>query len=127
MPKRQYDRELEKGWRQVLRRYATSKLTVREFCRREALSEPSFYAWRRTIAERDGETKPKPRSSSSPKRRPNGSPDFLPLVLDANDLQIDPPGIVIELRGQRRLRLPSTIEPARLAMLVHAIEAEPRT
>jgi hypothetical protein len=28
-------------------------LAVREFCRREQLVEPTFYAWRRTIAERD--------------------------------------------------------------------------
>ena len=124
MAKRRYDRELETRWRRVLGRQAVSKLSVREFCRLEKLSEPSFYAWRRTIAERDGDAKPKPRSSSRPKQRASHRPAFLPVILESNELRPDGSGIVIELRGQRRLRLPESIEPARLATIVHALEAE---
>jgi hypothetical protein len=43
----------EQFWRQVVRQWRNSGLTVREFCARRDLSEPSFYAWKRTIAERD--------------------------------------------------------------------------
>ena len=129
MAKGRYDRELEARWRRVLGKQAASKLSVREFCRREELSESSFYAWRRTIAQRDGHAKSKPLSPLKPKRhQPTNSdaPAFLPVVLDANDLQADARDIVIELRGERRLRLPESIEPMRLATLIHAIEAEPR-
>lgn len=34
-------------WAQVIRRHESSGLSVAEFCRREDLSPPSFYAWRR--------------------------------------------------------------------------------
>lgn len=53
MARHQQDPAKEAYWRKVLNRFAASGLSVREFCRREQLSEPSFYAWRRTIGERD--------------------------------------------------------------------------
>jgi len=54
----QRDSEKERRWREVLGRQAASGLSVREFCKRERLTESQFYAWRRTIAERDGESGP---------------------------------------------------------------------
>jgi hypothetical protein len=36
-------------WRARLRRFAQSKLSVAEFCRREGVSAPSFYQWRRKL------------------------------------------------------------------------------
>ena len=50
---RQRDSGKERFWRRLLRQWRRSGLTVREFCDQQAVSEPSFYAWRRTIAERD--------------------------------------------------------------------------
>src|SRR2546427_656930 len=43
----------ERLWRRRLRQWRRSGLTVRDFCAAEDVSEPSFYAWRRTIGERD--------------------------------------------------------------------------
>ncbi len=43
----------ERFWRRLLRQWRGSGLSVREFCADRRVSEPSFYAWRRTIAERD--------------------------------------------------------------------------
>lgn len=47
------DAERESFWRGVLVRHAASGLSVTAFCRREKLSQPSFYSWRRTIPQRD--------------------------------------------------------------------------
>jgi hypothetical protein len=47
------DRGKERFWRQVVRQWRRSGLTVRAFCGAQGLSEPSFYAWRRIIAERE--------------------------------------------------------------------------
>lgn len=47
--------EKEEFWRFVLTQRIESGLSVRDFCRQEGLSEPSFYSWRRTIAGRDAE------------------------------------------------------------------------
>jgi transposase len=42
-------------WRGILRQWRRSGLSVREFCDWQNLSEPSLYAWRRELAERDGQ------------------------------------------------------------------------
>jgi len=108
------------GWsrRDVLKRHAKGGRSVRAFCRREKLSEPSFYAWRRTIGERDAAGQP-------PQR-----PAFLPAAIlppAIRDVAALDGSIVIELRGGRRLRLPESMAVTRLAELVHALEtgAEP--
>lgn len=43
----------EQYWRTRVRQWRTSGLSVRDFCAEQGLSEPSFYAWRRTLAERE--------------------------------------------------------------------------
>ncbi len=45
--------EKESYWRLALEEFQGSGLSVRAFCRREGLSEPSFFTWRRTLQERD--------------------------------------------------------------------------
>jgi hypothetical protein len=45
--------EKEGFWRLALAVYANSGLPVRAFCQREALSEASFYFWRREFRTRD--------------------------------------------------------------------------
>jgi len=49
--------ERERFWRQVMKKFAGSGLSVRAFCRAESLSEASFYAWRRELRLRDAEPK----------------------------------------------------------------------
>ncbi len=55
MANKQRDPRREARWRRILAKQAASGLSVREFCRCQKLTEASFYFWRRTIAERDGE------------------------------------------------------------------------
>ncbi len=43
------DASKERFWRDMLRRFVASGLSVRAFCKRERLTESAFYAWRRTI------------------------------------------------------------------------------
>ncbi len=43
----------EACWRERLQSQAGSEISVRAFCRREGLSEPSFYSWRRELDKRD--------------------------------------------------------------------------
>jgi Transposase len=47
--------EKERFWRSMLRRQRQEGVSVREFCRRNSLSEPSFYAWRRELHNREAE------------------------------------------------------------------------
>jgi hypothetical protein len=52
MANKQRDVEKERTWRRNIQAQRGSGLSVRAFCAREQLSEASFYAWRRTLAER---------------------------------------------------------------------------
>ena len=70
--------EKEQFWRLVLDEQAESGMTVRAFCRQEGISEPSFYAWRRELAVRDG--KVTPATSNNGKAAPlSGKPPIVPV------------------------------------------------
>jgi hypothetical protein len=43
-------------WRDRMRRFRRSNLSVIEFCRREQVSAPSYYHWRRKLAEATSQT-----------------------------------------------------------------------
>jgi hypothetical protein len=51
--KRRQDLGKEALWRERVREQLASELTVRGYCLREQISEPSFYAWRKELAKRD--------------------------------------------------------------------------
>jgi hypothetical protein len=87
---------------------------VAEFCRREGLSQPSFYAWRRTIAQRDSAKRSKPRQPA---------PGFLPVRLsDAAPRVGVEASITIELAEGLVLRLSEATPAVRVAELVRALE-----
>lgn len=116
MANTQRDAKKEAFWRDAIRRQTASGLSVREFCRRHRLSEPSFYERRRTFLERDA-------------RRPATPPAFVPVIVgDERPAALAAEsGLVIELRGGRALRLPGSMPAARVAELVRALEAEEAT
>ncbi len=45
----------EAFWRLLLKEQLRCGLSIRAFCRQKAISEPSFYAWRRELQNRDAE------------------------------------------------------------------------
>jgi hypothetical protein len=100
----QRDSVREAQWRQILARHGKSGLSVRAFCRREGLPESAWYAWRRTIQQRDAQR-----------------PAFVPVQLQPEAAREDG-AIVVELRGGRVLRLPVSMPPTQLAAVVHALE-----
>ena len=104
------DATKEAVWRDAIGRQAKSGLSVREFCRRNGLSEPSFYERRRTYRERDV-------------ARAAAPPAFVPVVVREDRPTKPGPGIVIEMRGGRLLRLPDAMPVGRVAELVRVLEA----
>ena len=107
MAKRQSG-EREAYWRDQVRRQTSSGLSVRRFCEDAGLSEPSFYAWRRRLAERD---------------RPAPGSEFLPVILTPH-MASSGSRITIELRGGRLMHLPETIATERIVALVRGLEAD---
>jgi hypothetical protein len=47
------DQRKEQQWRSRIEQWRRSGLSVRDFCSRQRLREPSFYAWRRLLRQRD--------------------------------------------------------------------------
>lgn len=50
MAKARRSAEKREFWTLVLQEYRESGLSVRAFCQREGLAEPSFYAWRKRLS-----------------------------------------------------------------------------
>jgi hypothetical protein len=105
------DPSKEAFWRKTLTRFAASGLSVREFCKRERLTEGSFYFWRRTLGQRD-------RPQKSGKRRPPVA--FVPAVV--TEALPSCPSITLELAGGQVLRFPESISAERVAELVQALQ-----
>lgn len=99
---------LESTWRDRVARWKASGLNVRAFCRAEGLSEPSFYSWRRTIAERDAITT----TASS-------TPAFVPLTVVP---AAAPPALELVLRSGHLLRIPHGCDPEQLRRVLAALE-----
>jgi hypothetical protein len=78
----------ERFWRRALRQWRRSGLSVRAYCAEHGLTEPSFYAWRRIVAQRDQESahvRAKPERGNVHRAVPasDDAPVFVPLrVID---------------------------------------------
>lgn len=120
MAKAQRDLQREIRWRELVARHEASGLSVRAFCRQEQLNESSFYAWRRTLAERDCET-----SLADVANLAASTPDFVPAVVTSDAAAQQPtgdPSIAIELSGGCTLRLSGNTAASQLADLVIALQ-----
>jgi putative transposase len=109
MANKRRDLAKERFWGEMLAQQVESGLSVRAFCARAKLTESAFYAWRRVIAERNGEAKPARRRSA-----------FVPLTVV--DSAARRSSIEIELAGGHLLRLPESMPAGRLAEVVQALE-----
>jgi transposase-like protein len=57
---KQSDIEQRKFWEMAIETWQSSGIPVRQFCRQEGLSEPSFYSWRRKLRADKPKHKPAP-------------------------------------------------------------------
>jgi hypothetical protein len=104
------DPRKEQHWRQLLERWQRSGLSVRVFCRRHCLSEPTFYAWRRTLAQ-----------LPSPAAAADEPLTFVPIDV-RHDTPPPAPALELVLGDGRLLRIPQGFDPAALRHLLAALE-----
>jgi hypothetical protein len=98
----------EKFWRRLLRQWRASGLSVRTFCRLHGLAEPSFYSWRRALAQRD-----------------EAQPTFVPVRVVAEGAAADPiptSGLELVLRRGQVLRIGSAFDESTLRRLLAVFE-----
>lgn len=118
----------ERLWRRHIVRQTASGLSVRGYCARHAVSEPSFYAWRRELARRDRSGHAKRAGGKSPAQRTRRLPvEFVRLdVRPATEMS--PIEIILgeaALRGAV-VRVPPGADQATLARVLTALAAAAR-
>jgi transposase len=103
------DPRKEQHWRQHIRDWQRSGLSIRDFCARRGLSQPSFYAWRSELQRRDSE-----------------QPLFVPIRPLADDLcPSSIPALEVFLAGGRRIRVAPGFDAATLRQLLVVLEEGP--
>ena len=115
MANKQRDSGRETFWRDAIVRQQASGLGVRAFCQQEKLTKSNFYAWQRTIKERDGEAKQR----SSAVKATKNSPTFVPALITG-----EPPletALVIRLASGHELCVPESVSPTWLGQVVRVL------
>ena len=102
----------EHFWRDHRKRWQVSGLTIRDYCTQHQLSEASFYAWRRTLAQRD-------RVAEAAAVAP--ALTFVPVQVH-HDLPTTRPVLELVLANGRRLRIPPGIDLDRLRDVLAVLE-----
>ena len=103
--------EKEQFWRLVLEEHGKSGLSAREFCRRESISEPSFYSWRRKLQQRDA-------SSNGSSRRVCKTPALVEVMPRANHVS----GIEIETPSGMKIRFDQQLDAGQLSAILSVIQ-----
>jgi hypothetical protein len=102
------DLRKEQQWRQWIRQWQTSGLSVRDFCDRHALSQATFYAWRRLLRQRDADTTP-----------------FVAVQVVTDPPTPPAPPLEVVLASGRCLRVSSGFDPHSLRQLLAVLEETP--
>lgn len=101
-----------------------SGLSVREFCDWQSLSDPSFYAWRRKLADRDAERR---REVETIPTVVTAADQFLPVRVVPDD-QVGfgtVPSIEVQLPSGVQLRVPAGFNCQTLADVLAVLEKPP--
>ena len=112
----------EQYWRDRIEQWQASGQTVRVFCAEHALSEPSFYSWRRTnrLRDQDGVLPPvdctmRPRSAARP--------TFVPVrIVSPGKAPAGVGGLELTLAMGRTIRIAPDFDPATLRRLLAVLE-----
>jgi transposase-like protein len=120
------------AWRGLIQQWRQSGLTIRVFCQRHGVSEPSFYAWRRRIeAEADGESAAADQRLQSD-RACDGQPEALGdnkagfaevRMTEANEVNTaaDAREIELTLLTGERLRIGRDVDAAQIQRVMVAV------
>ena len=105
---KQRDARKEQQWRQRIRQWRASGLTVRAFCEERGLSEPSFYAWRRELSERYG-----------------AASVFVPVQVVADEPRLAAGALELVVSGSRTVLVRPGFDAATLRQLLAVLEDKP--
>jgi transposase-like protein len=115
------DPSRELFWRRLLRLWRRGGRTIRDFCAEHEVSEPSFFAWRRLIAERDQQRQLRADGDGGPHVPSGSQASFVPVrvVPTAASMAFE-----VVLHGGRVVRVPAHFDAASLRQLLAILEEE---
>jgi hypothetical protein len=96
-------------WRERIERWKRSKMTVTEFCRREQVSQPSFFQWRKRLEAANAEA--------------DSTPQFVELRPPS---WLATPAVQIALPSGAVVTLSCQASPELIAAVVRAAMVDPR-
>ena len=99
---RKQNHAAESVWRGRLARFRKSGLTVLEFCRREGVSNPSFYQWRKRLG-KDQQRSKRVRRSDDGSATTGGSNPFVAVNVSSSSAMAE-----VEFPNGVRIRVPAT-------------------
>ena len=108
----------EAYWRDIVKRQARSELSVRRFCAEQNISEPSFYAWRKRLGQRNrGKVTPSSRPSETESADSANGQAFIPLA-------VTDPGRVLEVVHPLgyRVRITGEVNAKSLKQVLDALD-----
>lgn len=100
----------EQLWRQRVEEQRASGLTIRGYCERHQLREPSFYFWRRTLAERV-------RAAAAP-----AGPAFVPVEVPAPPSLASVAAVEVHLPNGVRVSVMPGCAASHLTMVLAVLE-----
>ena len=106
------DSRKQQRWLELILRCQRSQLSIREFCQRHCISEPSFFAWRRVLKQRGLLQDAPTQADASP---------FVKLTVAASE----PVSAIEVVLGQRVLRVQPGFDADMLLQLVRLLETPP--
>jgi transposase-like protein len=101
-------------------------MTVRDFCAEHGVAEPSFYGWRRTLAQRDQRAPPRAVSSAArrTRRRAGEQATFVPLRIVPTPTGTGSADLQVVLGSGHIVRVPPGFDAATLRQLLAILEEE---
>ena|SRR5689334_17250593 len=102
------DTRKERQWRQWIQEWRASGLSVRAFCARRRLAEPSFYAWRKEL-----------------QRRETARPAFVPVRVLPDEPATGDRHVTIVLAGGRMVRVGPGFDAATLRQVLAVLGEGP--
>jgi len=102
------DTDQQQFWQMVIETWQSSGLSVRQFCKKESLSEPSFYSWRKKLAGDDSQqdNQHKPESSA-----------FIEVAMPQNNSA----AVELLLTSGNTLRIPAGVDAKTLMTIISVL------
>jgi hypothetical protein len=113
----------EQYWREVIDGWRRSGGSVRQWCTLRQVSEPSFYSWRRTLAERDAAAALMPPVRRRVRRK-RGPAAMIPVEIVPPSNQPQSAPLEIILRGGVQVLVRADCQPALLREALAALRSE---